>query len=80
MLRVIEPVPALNAAERFALSTLLDLSRVVIADADAAVELLVVGTGNSTGLDASGRIRLRAADPRVTLEDASGRALPSVAA
>lgn len=56
MLRVAEPVPALNASERFALATLLDLSRVVVADAGATVELRIIGGTGATSI-AEGRAR-----------------------
>lgn len=45
MLRVVEPVtaPPLSAAERFALTTLLDHARVLVTERDAGVELRIVG-------------------------------------
>jgi len=72
MLHLTEQVPALDAASRYALDTLVDLSRLLRAETDAAVELRVVnGPGAMTLEDCRRREwGIAAADGVVTIERA----------
>jgi hypothetical protein len=81
MLHAVEPVPALDAAERFALETILDLSRVVIADGGASVELRVVGEAASVTVAQArgGNWGVRGGHGRVELQRSTLRLIADIA-